>query len=161
MNENYIVINGKRAELTEEQLKQLGIAIEKSPFARVGKRELFYFISGSGHVDHTTDSYASDGLGTTFFNTANYCTDKAIMEQRALHETLNRLLWRYSMEHKDKETPDYYTIRQNESGDWTSNMYSRRVMTFGEIAFDTREIAESAITEIVKPFMKAHPEFVW
>lgn len=27
--ENYIVINGKKAELTEEQLKQLGIEIEK------------------------------------------------------------------------------------------------------------------------------------
>lgn len=26
---NYIVINGKKAELTEEQLKQLGISIEK------------------------------------------------------------------------------------------------------------------------------------
>ena len=28
-NENYIVINGKKVELTEEQLKQLGVKVEK------------------------------------------------------------------------------------------------------------------------------------
>ena len=28
--ENYIVINGKKAELTDEQLKQLGIEVNKS-----------------------------------------------------------------------------------------------------------------------------------
>ena len=30
MSENYLVINGKRTELTEEQLKQLGIEPEKA-----------------------------------------------------------------------------------------------------------------------------------
>lgn len=35
--ENYIVINGKKAELTEKQLKQLGINVEvnkETPFTR-------------------------------------------------------------------------------------------------------------------------------
>lgn len=161
MNENYIVINGKRAELTEEQLKQLGIVTEKkNPFARVKEGDHYYIIECYGEVKRQTDIHGN-ARDNRFFDSGNYCTDKKIMEQRALHETLHRLLWRYSMEHKYKETPDYYTIRQNESGDWTSNMYSRRVMTFGEIAFDTREIAKSAITEIVEPFMKEHPEFVW
>ena len=34
-NENYIVINGKKAELTEEQLKQLGIEVGKDKRERV------------------------------------------------------------------------------------------------------------------------------
>ena len=39
MNENYIVINGKKAELTKEQLEALGICINKTdnkenPFER-------------------------------------------------------------------------------------------------------------------------------
>lgn len=163
MNENYIVINGKRAELTKEQLKQLGIVTEKSPFARVGKRELFYFISSSGRVDCATESYPSDGLVTTFFNTANYCTDKAIMEQRALHETLNRLLWRYSMEHKSEiKDGKKYIIRYiadiSEIGVcWDFEKYKFA----GENVFDTYKTAENAIEEIVKPFMKEHPEFVW
>lgn len=38
--ENYIVINGRKAELTEEQLKALGIETEKkSPFDRVHNKK--------------------------------------------------------------------------------------------------------------------------
>lgn len=33
--ENYIVINGKKAELTEEQLKQLGINVEEKKEVKV------------------------------------------------------------------------------------------------------------------------------
>ena len=46
MNENYIVINGKRAELTEEQMKALGIETEekrKNPFERVGNDNKYYY----------------------------------------------------------------------------------------------------------------------
>lgn len=46
MNENYIVINGKKIELTEEQLKQLGIEPKKkrkNPFERVPKGEVYFF----------------------------------------------------------------------------------------------------------------------
>ena len=45
MNENYIVINGKKTELTEEQLKQLGIEPEKkrkNPFDRVPAGEIYF-----------------------------------------------------------------------------------------------------------------------
>lgn len=35
--ENYIVINGKKAALTKEQMKQLGL-IKDSPFDRVEKK---------------------------------------------------------------------------------------------------------------------------
>jgi len=35
MSNNYIVINGKKSELTEEQLKLLGIETRKNPFERV------------------------------------------------------------------------------------------------------------------------------
>ena len=37
MSENYIVINGRRTELTEEQLKQLGIEPEKKEKNPLGK----------------------------------------------------------------------------------------------------------------------------
>ena len=45
--DNYIVINGKKAELTEEQLEKLGIKIEKkrnNPFSSKLKYEEKYFI---------------------------------------------------------------------------------------------------------------------
>lgn len=40
MSENYIVINGKKAELTEEQMKQLGINVEeKKEFKQNAKQK--------------------------------------------------------------------------------------------------------------------------
>ena len=96
--ENYICINGKKAELTEEQLKALGIELPKvNPFERVKKTTPFYFITAKGKAEYGVE--LNDYHCSELYNVANYCTDKAIMEQRALHETLNRLLWRYAMEH--------------------------------------------------------------
>ena len=165
MAENYIVINGKRAELTEEQLKQLGIEIPKAnPFERV-KCGPFYSINSNGSVDQKHD--ATWDTDTALFNVANYCTDKEMMEQRALHETLNRILWRYSIEH-DGDTIDWnnadvcrfvinyvHDDKQFVADGWY--VYQQ----LGAVYFHTKEAAKAAIKEIVEPFMKAHPEFKW
>ena len=161
--ENYICINGKKAELTEEQLKALGIELPKAnPFEK-NPAKPYYWISGSGFVITGVD--ANDNTDNNRYDAANYCTDKSIMEQRALHETLNRLLWRYSMMHNKG---DNYCWNGN-------NLHYRIYYSFldrtfkvdcndihkivGAIYFDSREIAQNAINEIVLPFMKAHPEF--
>lgn len=45
--DNYIVINGKKAELTQEQLEKLGIVVEKKdPFAF--SEDKYYFINAMG-----------------------------------------------------------------------------------------------------------------
>lgn len=160
MSENYIVINGKKAELTEEQLKALGIEVKKAnPFKRVNRTYPFYFITNKGKVEYGVEvkDFHCEGL----FNAANYCTDKAIMEQRALHETLNRLLWRYSMEHKgdriDKRAWTIHKLNEKTKVGWIHES----VASFGEVFFDTEEIATAALKEIYEPFMKEHPEFKW
>ena len=163
MTENYIVINGKRAELTAEQLKQLGIEIPKvNPFAKANKENTVdaYFINSIGriqkHVQNTDDLH---------YEVANYCTDKGIMEQRALHETLSRLLWRYSMEHdgdkitwQEDEKEKYMVYRHMVD----NNFYVAQYLNcnhFETTFFYTRETAENAIKEIIEPFMKANPNF--
>ena len=165
---NYICINGKKAELTEEQMRALGIELtkEKSPFDRVEEFDAFYCINSLGSVDRTWEGGSSDrgSVDDMRFAVANYCTDRAIMEKRALHETLNRLLWRYSMEHDgDKINWD------NSHGKYRIYYYNgkyRVVQNYreneiGTIYFHTEAVAENAITEIIEPFMKAHPEFKW
>ena len=67
--DNYICINGKKAELTAEQLKALGIELPKpSPFERVGNTANtfcnYYFISSTGSVDKTYDVGYCNGNGT-------------------------------------------------------------------------------------------------
>lgn len=160
--ENYICINGKKAELTEEQMKALGIELpKKNPFTFCGNRdEPYYFITSMGSVVEATGHVSK----LERHRAANYCTDEALMRQRALHETLNRLLWRYSMEHggdkidwgnvSDKWAIYYdHDMKKYKAACWQTIHY------LGNIYLPTENIALAAIKEIVEPFMKAHPEF--
>lgn len=161
--ENYIVINGKKAELTEEQLKALGIEIEKrDPFKL--EEDKYFYINAIGKV---IGDYYSNGCISTKerHDVANYCANRNIMEQRALHETLNRLLWRYSMRHgldeidwSDDEKSKYriYYNAFNNSWEVDENAF---FITEGAIYFLTEEAAKSAIKEIVIPFITKHPDF--
>ena len=168
MNETYIVINGKRAELTEEQLKQLGIATEKkSPFSKAEGKEFSYSIMADGTLSKTREDNCHPATTAKLINVANYCTNKAIMEQRALHETLNRLLWRYSMEH-DGDKLDWDDLDQHKWFIyWLCDQkrflidYNTSCYNYGRIYFYKKSVALKAIEEVIKPFMKEHPEFVW
>lgn len=160
--ENYICINGKKAELTEEQLKALGIELPKeNPFKRLSKTKPFYFITNKGKVELGVE--VQDFHCEQLYGAANYCADKAIMQQRALHETLNRLLWRYSMEHKANRIDDkVWSITYNKADkELRAGWVNYQILFLNEVVFDTEEIAENAIKEVIKPFMKAHPEFKW
>lgn len=162
--DNYIVINGKKAELTEEQLKALGIEVPKSNiFNRAKEGEPYYYIVSTGQVSSCSEDFAV--YDTNCYNVANYCTNLEVMEQRALHETLSRLLWRFSMEH-DGEKIDWKNYSQQKhyirinsylECDIGIDIFSH----MGSVYFYTKDIAEQAIEEIVKPFIAKHPEFKW
>lgn len=154
MAENYICINGKRIELTEEQIKQIGIELPKvNPFEREWVED-YYYIDDEGFVLSANETF--DNFGDGRFKIANYCTSKAIMEQRALHETLHRLLWRYSMEHGGQGS---FTIAYDPEQD--RFLTQNACFKYFEPSFGTVKTAENAIEEIIKPFMAAHPEFKW
>jgi hypothetical protein len=161
--ENYIMLNGKRIDLTAEQIETLVGKQEKDPFERVKTGKIYYFVDYDGCVEFVDDCLAS--ADNDRYAVGNYCTDKELMEQRALHETLNRLLWRYSMQHGGREvacikneTTNWY-ISTKEGVLYTSNCYGKRGL--GEVAFCDEQTVNAAIEEIVKPFMEKHPEFRW
>ena len=163
--ENYIVINGKKAELTEEQLKALGIEIKKDdPFE--SDYDDYFYIGSDGDV---VQDYNCVGCSVSDrrHKVANYCRDRGLLEQRALYETLNRLLWRYSMQHDgdkidwdDRTTKKSVIYYDSKNGrpqiDWFSC-----IRYHGCVYFYTKEIAQNAIDEIIIPFMAEHPEFKW
>ena len=164
--EAYIEIDGKRTPLTIEQMKALGIYEEpkKNPFDRVEKNRNYYYITNCGHVYETTDYFFESD--NSRHDLANYCTDKEILQQRALHETLNRLLWRFSMENDgDKINWDnddeckYYVYCYYPDKKFTVE-YTVYIKFF-EPYFYTKEIAQRAIDEIIIPFIKEHPNFIW
>lgn len=165
--ENYIVINGKKAELTQEQLEALGIKTNENPFNRVEHGNLFYNIGLDGKL-YKNYEYKNGAIKIydNYYATANYCTDKKLMTQRALHETLNRLLWRFSCENGELENEWnvanlHYFIYWNEAYNKIDIAFSNLKKYEGVIYFPSHKIAKRAKKEIVKPFIKEHPEFVW
>ena len=164
--ENYIVINGKKAELTPEQLKVLGIVTEKkSLFGRIKYDKIYYYIDDEGNVD--CDYEGNLHPDDKRFKIGNYCTDEDIMQQRAYHEILNRLLWRYSMEHDgdkidwNNHNADKYRIRYHHDMKKFVAESNQYIQSFSAVYFHTKEAAKNAIKEIVEPFMEAHPDFTF
>ena len=157
--ENYLMLNGKRIDLTAEQIETLVGKKEKDPFERDNE---FFYIDYYGEVERERDDDTS--LDVARYIVANYCTDRELMEQRALHETLNRLLWRYSMQHGGRDTNSFGAgarfglVKIGEEIEWTVIPFATPL---GTAWFRSQTVATKAIEEIVKPFMEQHPEFRW
>jgi hypothetical protein len=152
--ENYICINGKKAELTAEQMRALGIELPKdSPFDRAEMRKVYYYISPVGRVTSAHETEAP--FDKYCFDVANYCTDKAIIEQRAMWENLSRLLWRFSEQNGGSGV---FSIANKGKGNFCPIMENYR---YFDPTFKTPDIAKRAIEEVIEPFMAEHPDFVW
>lgn len=136
---------------------------KESPFdIKVGEK--YYTIFGNGKVD--SYSLRNDTLDKELFDVANACKDIALMEQRALHEMLDRLLWRASIEAGESDNPwDYsnphYYIYYNIGTGKFAIDYCIPCSIQGVCYFPTEEAAQDAIDNIVRPFMAEHPDFVW
>lgn len=163
--DNYIVINGKKAELTKEQLKALGIEYElerNNPFGKITDKS-YYHITSTDRINFTEniDSVVDNDL----YDNTNYFNDEDFTNQVMLHQKLYRKLLKYAY--------------NNAASDW-ANPYSRKyfitkytknnkidfgwALTFKHncvVYFNSEEVTKQAIEDVVKPFMKEYPEFVW
>lgn len=163
MSDNYAVINGKRVELTDEQVKALGIKTRKNPFERVEQFSKYYRIADNSVVDDCVEN--NDPTDKRLYASINYFNDKEFAQQVALHQSLYRKLLKFSYDNEceDKEwngMNDHWIIVYHSSIDnfIISKMNSAKELN---VYFSTEEGASRAITEVIRPFMKEHPEFVW
>ena len=159
MSDNYAVINGKKIELTEKQIKALGFEIRKPLFERVTDGGPYYFISCYGDID--ADSREDDRL----FDNVNYFNDEYFANQVALHQLLYRKLLKFAYENdcEDREWGtkyEHWRIYYDTDSD-KFDIDVNDAFKYQGVYFSTREGAERAIEEVVKPFIKEHPEFVW
>lgn len=165
MSENYIMLNGKRIDLTDEQIEKLGLKVEQDCFER-NEEEKFYAIGCGGTVVDSSQIFRNDEFCGKLHKVANYCTDKKLMEQRAVHETLSRLLWRFSMQNNGDKI-DWGNIEQHKYKIYYDHNKGKYLVAincrqqYSEQYYHTKEIAKRAIDEIILPFMKKHPDFVW
>ena len=164
MNDNYAVISGKKIELTDEQIKALGFEVRKNPFLKVAVDNMYYFISHFGDIDRHRQ--AKDLEDDMLFNNVNYFNDEVFANQVALHQLLYRKLLKYAYdnEFEDEEWNGtnmhayiiYNFTRKDYDIRWTRNEKEP-----GTVYFKTPTRATAALNEVVMPFVKEHPEFVW
>lgn len=154
---NYVMIDGKKFTLNAKQSKEILHSVQNanlgSSFLRVNKNENYFYIDSTGTLVFETEGYGDDAKR---FAVANYCTDKGLMEQRALHESLSRLLWRFS-ESNGGRGP--YSIGKDHAGGNLHGVGSS--YDYLDATFVSTEVAQRAIDEVVDPFIKANPDFKW
>lgn len=164
MSDNYAVINGKRVELTDEQVKALGIVTRKNPFERVERYSKCYCINSSNIVESSLDTYHV--VDNNRYEAANYFNDKDFANQVALHQLLYRKLLKFAYDNGFEDTQEwnnsfshyylYYSHRERRVK-VDANADSQKIGVY----FSSKKAAERAIEEVIKPFMEEHPEFVW
>lgn len=165
MKEIKLTIDGKEVQLTEEQLRLLEIKGKWSnPFSRVKKDKVFYSVSGNGEVLSFLEdgNYADDELEKC----ANYFNNKKVATQIALHQLLNRKLLKFAYENEYNDDADW-NVRNIHWGiyyDYEKRMFDsdcHGLRKFDGVWFSSKDGADYAIKEVVEPFVKEHPEFVW
>lgn len=166
MSENYLVINGKKTELTKEQLKQLGIEVRKNPFKRVKEHGSYYRITEYGNVANLVET--GDSLDYRLYENVNYFNDESFANQVALRQLLYRKLLKFSYDADTHMTfaemkstncghinPAYVIKYNPKEKDFTVLVVHRPGIC--DVTFSTLEAAEEAIKKVVQPFVKRHP----
>lgn len=170
MKEIKLTIDGKEVQLTEEQLRMLGIEPKKkNPFDRVGNGDKFFAIDNMNGIQTCIEmSYARD---EAYYNGINYFNEKQFAKQIALHQLLYRKLLKFAYDNECEDTAEwngynyhFYIRCEYDDGDdksvWevAGTVMNRSV---NEVYFSKESVARRAIHEVVEPFMKEHPDFVW
>ena len=162
MNENYIVINGKKAELTKEQMDQLGIKVEGSKRWRAALNDYYWFVRIS---DGNSAKIALEGVNPQIDNFNYYSHNYFRTEEEA--ETYARvletemLLKKYADEHNGEFS--YFkcciTVRQYEEPSVICVLIDR--CSGHNVWFSTEEITQNAINEIGQKRIKEYLTYEW
>lgn len=163
MSDNYAVINGKRIKLTYEQVKTLGIE-RKNPFERVEEGRTYYYVNESGNVDDHIE--IGDSVDDGLKRASNYFIDKDFAKQVALHQLLYRKLLKYAHDNECEDASEWdgsnphWVIRYDEEHNTFTPDWYKIYKTQG-VYFSSEDGANGAIKEVVEPFVKEYPDFVW
>lgn len=167
MREVKLTIDGKEVPLTEEHVKLLGIEIEekrKNPFDRVADGDPYYYIAADCYVYSVHENYNQCDYDA-YYN-VKYFNDKNFAYQITLHQSLYRKLLKFAYDNECEDNQEWdcnnrhWCIRYDHCDKVFSVTWYDTFQSSG-VYFSTMESAERAIKEVVEPFMKENPDFVW
>lgn len=157
-------------ELTEEHLKKFEKLLSlkyKNPYERADKGEKYCVIVSNyfGKFFPIITVEEGNDADTIRFETGNYYNNEEFTEQVVMELKLQEKLRRFTYENgwsedrwKDEYAKWYIYIDTFDgkfSTEYTFYFKEKKVY------FDTEEIAQRAINEIIIPFMKENPNFKW
>lgn len=164
MKEIKLTIDGKEVQLTDRQLRLLRtIEKEKSPFQRSHYGCCYYTITSYDDIERYAD--LRDDYAEAMFEGANYFSTQPFARQVALHQLLYRKLLKFAYDNGCEDVEwdgrnDHWCIYYNRD-DHMYNVAGFATHKFDCVWFSSEDAAKCAIEEVVKPFVKEHPEFVW
>lgn len=166
MKEIKLTVDDKEVQLTDEQLRILGIDPEKkknNPFERVRKGERYFYTDANRVYNAQEDN---DSFDDDRFESVDYFNDKTFVNQVVLHQLLYRKLLKYAYDNEfEDEEWDGTNMHAYIIYNFTRNDYdirwTRNEKEPGTVYFKTSTRATAALNEVVMPFIKEYPDFVW
>lgn len=163
MKEIKLTVDGKEVQLTEEQLKLLGFGVRQNPFNRVATGAVYYNVNEYGEVVSYIEN--TDYTDQYLYDQVNYFNGEALAQQVALRQLLYRKLLKFAYENdcEDREwgtKHEHWRIYYDTDSD-KFDIDVNDAFKYQGVYFSTSRGAERAIDEVIKPFIKEHPEFVW
>lgn len=163
---NYIMINGKKIELTDEQIKTLqGLdkPKHKTPWDRVEVGKIYSYINEFGTIcynkEKTTRLDDERYLNLNCYNNKDFC------HQMKLHWLLYKKLYKFSLENgwsedlwRDRNVDKWFYMKNAVSGKYDCYASCLFKDDF-KVYFVSQDICQQAVEEIIKPFREEHPEY--
>lgn len=160
-----LTVDGKEVPLTDDQLRMLGLPpTRNNPFERVKSWQEYYCLTD--YCGAIACSESNKNLADKNYEIVNYFNDKNFAEQVYLRQLLYRKLLKFAYDNGLEDIEKWNGLNQhwyvfyNYSGE-CFDYYFNDEHKSQSVYFSSPEGASRAIKEVVEPFMKEHPEFVW
>ena len=155
---NRSVINALEVAVEAIENKEDSEKLNKNPFDRVNNNELYYLLDSDDIVTEIIEE--NEAFDDKQYGCSNYFNDKKFAEQVMLHQLLYRKLLKFKFERDNPITRDrYFYISKDKSVRVEISDFKNKNCNC--VYFNSLATANLAIENIVKPFLKEHPDFIW
>lgn len=155
------IINALQVAVEAIKNKQDSEKLNKNPFDRVNNNELYYLLDSDDIVTEIRE--ANETFDDKHYECSNYFNDKDFAKQVMLHQLLFRKLLKFKLEREAADKSFGYCFFVNL--DNTKIPYIDETFIANRncngVYFNERSTAELALKEVVEPFLKEHPDFIW
>lgn len=152
------IIDALEAAVEAIENKEGSEKLNKNPFDRVNNNELYYLLDSDDIVTEIRE--ANETFDDKQYGCSNYFNDKNFAKQVMLHQLLYRKLLKFKFERDNPVTRDrYFYISKDKSVRVEISDFKNKNCNC--VYFNSLATANLAIENIVKPFLKEHPDFIW